>query len=303
MSQYRQETVLSADGYRLSVRIYEADQPRAVIRVIHGMEEYQNRYEPFALWMRDQGYTLVTADLRGHGPDAPLLSHIADRDGDRLLLQDEEVLLEKARSVCPGKPVFLLGHSMGTIIARRLLQTRSQDFAGVILSGYPNPQKAAAMGVRIASLLSALEGPRAPSPAAGRHGAGRLLPGSEGRAVPAGLAVLPGGKLAGLCRGPALRRSLHHRQLSDPFLPPSGYRPASAGAASGSASAHAADFRRGEDPCTGGEAGRAESLRVLKESGFDRLRVETLPRMRHEILNEADRERVYRSMLSFLKSL
>ena len=163
MSQYRQETVLSADGYRLSVRIYEADQPRAVIRVIHGMEEYQNRYEPFALWMRNQGYTLVTADLRGHGPDAPLLSHIADRDGDRLLLQDEEVLLEKARSVCPGKPVFLLGHSMGTIIARRLLQTRSQDFAGVILSGYPNPQKAAAMGVRIASLLSALKGPRAHS--------------------------------------------------------------------------------------------------------------------------------------------
>ncbi len=302
MSQYRQETVLSADGYRLSVRIYEADQPRAVIRVIHGMEEYQNRYEPFALWMRDQGYTLVTADLRGHGPDAPLLSHIADRDGDRLLLQDEEVLLEKARSVCPGKPVFLLGHSMGTIIARRLLQTRSQDFAGVILSGYPNPQKAAAMGVRIASLLSAMKGPRAHS----RLLDGMVL-GGFSRAVkdaPSPLAWLSFREenwqayaADPLCGAPftigsyqtlfCLLRDIARPQLVQhpaPHLP-------------------MLLISGAEDPCTGGEAGRAESLRVLKESGFDRLRVETLPRMRHEILNEADRERVYRSMLSFLESL
>jgi alpha-beta hydrolase superfamily lysophospholipase len=57
-----------------------------------------------------------------------------------------------------------------------------------------------------------------------------------------------------------------------------------------------------DDPCTGGEKGRKTSVDVLKKAGFGKLEVETIPHMRHEILNETDHELVYEKILTFLES-
>ena len=99
---YQELTLPSKDGYRLALRIYEAEKPKAVIKVIHGMQEYQDRYRMFAEYLQVAGYTVVTADLRGHGPNAPALSHIADRDGHLRLLEDEEVIPEEIHVPIPG---------------------------------------------------------------------------------------------------------------------------------------------------------------------------------------------------------
>jgi len=55
-----------------------------------------------------------------------------------------------------------------------------------------------------------------------------------------------------------------------------------------------------DDPCTGGEKGREDSVNRLKEAGFREIRVETIDGMRHEILNETEKDRVYRIILDFL---
>ena len=65
---YLEKTIASKDGYPLALRIYEADTPKAVVKCIHGMEEYQDRYMSFAEYLQEAGYTVVTANLRGHGP-------------------------------------------------------------------------------------------------------------------------------------------------------------------------------------------------------------------------------------------
>ena len=59
--------VPSRDLYSLSVRVFEAKKPRAVVKMTHGMEEHQSRYEEFATFLQENGYTVVTADMRGHG--------------------------------------------------------------------------------------------------------------------------------------------------------------------------------------------------------------------------------------------
>ena len=84
---FTERNLPSMDGVRLSLRVYETPSPKAVVMCIHGMEEHQGRYEPFAEFLQDAGYTVVTADLRGHGPKAAEVSHIAEKDGDRLLLE------------------------------------------------------------------------------------------------------------------------------------------------------------------------------------------------------------------------
>jgi len=58
-----------------------------------------------------------------------------------------------------------------------------------------------------------------------------------------------------------------------------------------------------EDPCTGGEKGRADSESVLRKAGFREVEIITLEGMRHEILNENGREDVYRRILDFMDSL
>ena len=54
-----------------------------------------------------------------------------------------------------------------------------------------------------------------------------------------------------------------------------------------------------EDPCTGGEKGRAASKALLEKAGFKEISVITYKGMRHEILNEKDNALVYKDMLDF----
>ena len=50
---YLEKTIASKDGYPLALRIYEADTPKAVVKCIHGMEEYQDRYMSFAEYLQE----------------------------------------------------------------------------------------------------------------------------------------------------------------------------------------------------------------------------------------------------------
>ena len=136
---HQEMTLPARDGYELALRIYEANEPKAVVKCIHGMEEHQDRYRPFAEYLQADGYTVVTADLRGHGPNAPRLCHIADRDGHQRLLEDEEAILEEIHERWAGVPVILFAHSMGTIIARVFLQKRSGSSTRWCCRDIPTP--------------------------------------------------------------------------------------------------------------------------------------------------------------------
>ena len=54
--------IKARDGYLLDVHIFEAEQARAVVQIIHGMEEHQGRYEAFAEFLSANGFTVVSSD-------------------------------------------------------------------------------------------------------------------------------------------------------------------------------------------------------------------------------------------------
>ena len=299
MSNRREIQLPSKDSYPLDVRIYEAEQPRAVVKCIHGMEEHQGRYEAFAEFLRAHGYTVVTADLRGHGEKAPVLSHIADRDGHLRLLEDEQAVLAEIRRQWPALQVMLFAHSMGTIIARALLQTESRAFEKAVLSGYPNPNGAAGAGIALTKLLSLFRG-------ADGHSSlvdGMVL-GPFQKAVPEAktpldwLSVNPDNvKRYGedpLCGVPFTLGSYEAMfRLIRMMDSPQDYRDVNSGMPILLISGR-------EDPCTGGEKGRADSEDRLRKAGFTCLETVVLDGMRHEILNENDRDKVYGTILAFL---
>ena len=89
---YKDFIIKANDNYELSCRLFDCDKKKAVIIFIHGMEEHKERYDSLATFLQENNFVCLTFDLRGHGSNAPILSHIADKDGDELLVDDLKVI-------------------------------------------------------------------------------------------------------------------------------------------------------------------------------------------------------------------
>ena len=301
MEAYQEVTLTSKDGYALALRVYDTADPKAVVKIIHGMEEHQGRYQPFAEFLQADGYTVVTADLRGHGQTAPTLSHIAGRDGHLRLLEDEQVILDYIHECWPGTPVDLFGHSMGTIIARAFLRTQSREYHKAVLSGYPNPNSAAGAGIVLTDILSAFKGGKKKSKMVDN-----MVLGPFSKAIPDAQSPLDWlsydaenvkrydeDPLCGVPFTLGSYNALFHliKMMDTPSQYQEVWKALPILLISGK-----------DDPCTGGEKGRADSLNRLKEAGFREIRVETIDGMRHEILNETENRKVFRIILDFFNS-
>ena len=75
--------ISSIDNYQLSLNIYNVENPKGYIQVLHGMQEHQNRYKDLALYLNKRGYTVITSDMRSHGENAVELGYFKEKDGYR----------------------------------------------------------------------------------------------------------------------------------------------------------------------------------------------------------------------------
>ena len=155
------------DGYQTKLTHYSClDKPKASIIILHGMAEHQNRYKNFADYLVSLGYDVFTYDHRGHGTDKKLgeLGFIAPQHGYQLLIEDATNICNYIYDNNPSGKLFLLGHSMGSIIARNVIQTFDK-FHGVLLTGTPYPHKLlTSSGLILASLVIKFKGPKHISP-------------------------------------------------------------------------------------------------------------------------------------------
>lgn len=116
----------------------EGRAPRAVVQLVHGISEYILRYDGFARFLADRGFLVVGHDHLGHGGTASGRSEygfLAERDGWRHLVEDVRSLRVRTGEAHPGLPYFLLGHSMGSFVARTYLIDYPGTLDGCILSG------------------------------------------------------------------------------------------------------------------------------------------------------------------------
>lgn len=296
----KQLTLSSIDNYRLCIRIYESSSPRAVIKIIHGMTERQERYEDFAGFLAEHGFIAVTADLRGHGQYAPMLSHIADRDGARLLVEDERVIRDWIRSEYPDLPMVLFGHSMGSIIARKMLQTDSMLYDKAILSGYVNPQPAGSFGVLLTKLIGMFRSMKGYSPLLTALAIGPFaaaIPNAQPHEMrwlsynEDNVARFKADRFCGKEFTVGSYNALF-RLVSD-IAKPKQYKNVKT-------DLPLLLICGEDDPCTGFDKGRLKSLSVLRQAGFTNIETETIPQMRHEILNETEHKKVYERILEFI---
>jgi alpha-beta hydrolase superfamily lysophospholipase len=123
----------SRDGLSLFGRSWQPnDAPLAALAIVHGLGEHSERYNHVGGYFAKRGYAVFAADLRGHGRSQGKRGHINHFDE---YLDDAQALLDYAHAQTPDLPLFLLGHSMGGLIALTCALKRPQNLAAVIASG------------------------------------------------------------------------------------------------------------------------------------------------------------------------
>ena len=156
-------------GYGLYTRLWPATTPhtRACVLIVHGMGEHSGRYEPLARALNGAGCHVLAPDLRGHGHSQPEYCAPGDMgyDGWQRSLLDLH-LLQRWLSNRYARPVILLGHSMGAMLAQQYLGYFGHTLAACVLSGSTGalPGLTTLAGEILATLDSQRLGPHAPSP-------------------------------------------------------------------------------------------------------------------------------------------
>lgn len=121
----------AADGVRLAFRSWGVDAPIAALAVSHGLGEHGGRYAALAAALAGEGIAVHALDHRGHGLSGGRRGHAA-RFAD--FVRDLEAFRAHLASADPDVPLFLLGHSLGGLIAIRHLQAHPDAWRGAVLS-------------------------------------------------------------------------------------------------------------------------------------------------------------------------
>ncbi|WP_024858482.1 alpha/beta fold hydrolase [Ruminococcus albus] len=143
----------SDKGKKIYYEIYTKKdfQPKAVIQLVHGMCEYVRRYREFARFLNDNGYLVVGNDHLGHGMTAAKLAEekdgiidpnknkelgfISERNGWQHCLADMHRLTRVMKKEYPDLPYFMFAHSMGSLLGRAYATSYPDELDGVIFSG------------------------------------------------------------------------------------------------------------------------------------------------------------------------
>lgn len=288
------------ENVSLAVTFYEIELPKAIIQIVHGMTEHQQRYEKLAIRLCEAGYNVVTSDLRGHGSSCEneeCYGFFGTKKGYLNLIDDQKLITKMIIEKYPFAKIYMFAHSMGTLIARNYLKTNDVYVDKLILSGAPNYQSASHLGKLVASTISFFHGKKSHSKFLEKLTTGAFNKKINGQIENEWLsyntqnvAVFNDDALCGFCFTTQGYKDLYslvaemHKpkkyDLNNKSLP--------------------ILFLAGcDDPCIGGVKGFNCSINTLKKAGYEDISSKLYPMMRHEIINEQENEVVYKDIIEF----
>lgn len=299
----------SADG-RSTIRalvwwpaLAAGTRARGVVQVIHGMAEHVERYDALARLFASRGFVVCGDDHAGHGASCDPDSYgcLPARGGAEALVADEHTLRRLVTErVGADAPYLLLGHSLGSYIARVYLAEHGEGLAGVVLSGTGTlPVTVSWAGHALARLTCAVRGEKYRSKLLDGMGVGGYA-----RAVP----------------GPTGCEWLSHNEknvatyVADPrcgfMFSAGGYAAVTKLTARACSLAWARRtphdvpllFVSGaEDPVGDNGRGVRAAAELARRAGQRHVDVRIYEGMRHEIFNEVDSRRVMADVLSWVE--
>jgi alpha-beta hydrolase superfamily lysophospholipase len=119
-------------GIRIFFRWQPVEDARAVAVIIHGFADHSGRYGHVFEALAAAGIATLAIDKRGHGRSTGRRGFINRYEE---YVDDVETALNLAEARADGKPLFLLGHSLGGLsVSRYLIDRGGRRLKGAVLS-------------------------------------------------------------------------------------------------------------------------------------------------------------------------
>ena len=274
---------------------------KAIVIIVHGMQEHLFRYTDFANYLSRQGYLVVRYSLLGHGPSVAKedRGYFGEKDGWKNLVEQLKTVVERIKHSYPGIPVVVYGHSFGSMIARAFIQEYDHLIEALVLQGPAMYNPSAYMGMTLAKILEIQKGPK---------GKSKLMD-----------KVVTGGFQVGQKKGEswvAYNSKFLAEARKDPYLIPlwtiQGYYDLLA------LNIQMSDVREyachnpdlsilligGEDdPVIGYLKGFQDTIYRLRLVGYTKIQSALFSHMKHDILHEEGYEKVYERVGAYLKAV
>ncbi len=292
------------DGLELScMMILPEISPRGIIQLCHGMAEHKGRYEDFMTYLAGQGFVTIIHDHRGHGGSVRStddLGHFYEKGASGAIKDIHQITLY-IKEAYPDLPLFLFGHSMGSLMARCYIKRYDKELAGAIICGSPSANPAAGVARVLCTALGAIKGDHSHSPMLVN-----LV--SKNTSSDAASGESPFAWLSyneenvkryeedPLCGFPFTINGYYSLMtyMADCY-DPKDWRVTN--------SKLPIHFIAGEeDPCIQSPEKFAEAVSFIEERGYETVTSILYPNMRHEILNETDKDMVYEDVAEFITS-
>ena len=286
----------SFDGKEIYTQLWDnVENPRGVVQICHGLGEHSGRYEAFAKFLNENGYIAFADDHRAHG-------HTDNGSGDCLgepavdTVQDLLYFNNWLHEQYPELPLIFFGHSYGSSLAHRFIQFESH-ICGCVMTGVnmmPHGMLQVMGGMMyLAKSLAPAKLLTMTSDSMNKRFEDRDVPHAwltRDKAIREAYEADP------FCGTPSSLRFNHSMtkmmcQATDPVnlkkvrddLP-------------------IAMFCGEEDPAGGYGKGPRTALEIYQKYGKT-VSLKLYPGARHEVLNETNKEEVYRDILKFLNDL
>ena len=278
-------------------------EPRAVLQIIHGIAEYVERYDDFANYLNSLGYLVVAEDHMGHGKSIGTEGTQGYFNGGWMAaMEDSYRLLTETRQKYPQLPYVLFGHSMGSFLARTLLEVHPDSgiAAAVICGTGWQPALLLRSGLLMCKLICKKDGEKNPSPTLqnlvfGSYNQRVEHPRTpfdwlnrDKRAVDAYMAdplcgfVASGGLLRDMLGGIAFIQKKENLEKMNRELP-------------------VFFIAGGDDPVGNYGKGVRQAADAFGKAGMKHVSVRVYPLCRHEILNEINKQEIYEDIARWLK--
>lgn len=274
---------------------------KGVLQFSHGMCENRLRYEGVMEFFAQNGYACVIHDHRGHGESvlsSEDFGYFKDTSGTAIV-NDLYRVICYSRERFPDKPLTLLGHSMGSLVVRKFIQEHDTSIDRLIVCGSPSKNPMAGVGIFTARVLQLFKGEKYRS-----HFIEWIATGSGDKRFPderqknswltrdadivreynenptTGFTFTLNGyiNLFHLIKD-VYRKSLY--QVKNPALP--------------------IFFIAGsDDPVIKSPQKWKQAVDFLKDTGYSHVSSKLYADMRHEILNEINKEEVYTDILNWM---
>ncbi|MBQ0001566.1 MAG: alpha/beta fold hydrolase [Clostridiales bacterium] len=293
-----------ADGLNLSVlAMLPAEKPyKGVVQLVHGMCENKERYLPFMNFLAENGYVSVIHDHRGHGQsvkDKADLGYMYG-GGAKAIVQDIHTVNQKIHEYFPVLPVTLFGHSMGSLAVRAYTAQHDDQIDKLVVCGSPSENPASGVGEFLAKIEGKLRGMKHKSTLL----TGIAL-GSNNNNFKAE------GENAWLCTDPEICKAYNASEYcgflftDDGFLGLFGLMKGAydvTGFKCSNPSMPVLFISGEDDPCRGNNELFGKAVKSMRRAGYQRVKGKLYPGMRHEILNEREKEKVFKDVLIFLEN-